>query len=272
MVEREETQCWNSGSRAQQSAETLPQPILSAEPELMWRFFGLRVGRKTEVIALVAFVLSVSGVLWQVFNFARGPVVQLFPPDLVVFTSSNKLGRNYTDQENFLLVIATMAYTNEGDVGHNATIRREYAEISFGNRTVQHRWYEFGSSDIKDKQLDFTRDSEARPFPLNAGSATSHETLFTAWAVSCEDADTKCNPRSNFANWDEFMRAVKSNGKVLITIRALTAASKIATASCEVKLRAWETDLLEREQWVTVPCTELGEVPHLDQYYTPCVI
>src|SRR5690349_7220304 len=88
------------------------------EPELAWNFLGLRVARKTEIIALVAFVLSVSGVLWQVFNYTLGAVVRLFPSDQIVVAAVNKIGRNYSGQDNLLALIATMSYVNEGDVGH----------------------------------------------------------------------------------------------------------------------------------------------------------
>ena len=114
-----------------------------AEPELIWSFLGLRVDRKTEIIALVAFVLSVSGVLWQVFNYTRGAVVRLFPTDQIVMTAANKIGRNYSGQDNLVALIANMTYVNDGDVGHNAIIRREYIALSFGGRDVEHRWYEF---------------------------------------------------------------------------------------------------------------------------------
>jgi len=38
---------------------------------------------KTEILALAAFMISISGILWQLLNYARGPVISLFPSDQV---------------------------------------------------------------------------------------------------------------------------------------------------------------------------------------------
>ena len=161
----------------------IPPAMVDAEP--MWNVFGLKVGRKTEIIALVAFVLSVSGVLWQVYTYTRGAVVRLFPTEQIVITATDALGRSYAGQDSLLSLIATMAYVNDGETGQNAIVRREYISMSLGQRNIEHRWYEFGSSDIESGTLKFKRDSEARPFPAVAASATSHETLFAPWAIDC---------------------------------------------------------------------------------------
>ncbi|MCG2671279.1 hypothetical protein ACFPFP_30545 [Bradyrhizobium sp. GCM10023182] len=244
----------------QKRQEAIPAAVAdtSAEPDLTWDVLGLRVGRKTEIIALVAFMLSLGGVLWQVFNFARGAVVQLFPSDQIVLTTVEKLGKNYRSQDNNLALIATMAYSNEGDVGHNAIVRREYITMTFGDRTVEHRWYEFGSSDLKDGALEFKRDSEARPFPVNAASAVSHETLFAAWEVDCGEGDKKCDPRGNFVQWDDFLAAAKANHKLVITTKAIVYPSTELTASCEIKLRQWEIDVLQTDQWLSATCSQPG--------------
>lgn len=258
MFERLEAEA-KAAERKRQEA-TPPQAVSGtpAEPELTWNVLGLRVGRKTEIIALVAFMLSLGGVLWQVFNFTRGAVVQLFPSDQIVLTTVDKLGKNYRSQDNNLALIANMAYSNEGDVGHNAIVRREYITMTFGDRTVEHRWYEFGSSDLKDGALDFKRDSEARPFPVNAASAVSHETLFAAWEVDCKAGDGTCSPRGNFVKWDDFLAAAKANPQLMITTKATVYPSTEVTASCEIKLRQWELDVLQTEQWLSATCSQPG--------------
>jgi hypothetical protein len=227
------------------------------EPALLWNFLGLQIARRTEILALVAFVLSVSGVLWQVFNYTRGAVVELFPTDQIVITATDKLGRNYKGQDNLVALTATMAYVNGGDVGHNAIIRREYIAFSFGSReVVEHRWYEFGSSDVQDGNFSFKREGEARPFPVNAGSAASHETLFAAWEIDCEHEPKGCYPGKYFIKWDDFLNAVRATNRISITTRAEVYPSKIVRASCEVRLRDWEVKILENEQWLSATCTD----------------
>lgn len=228
----------------------------SSEPEKLWNLFGLQVGRKTEIIALIAFVLSVSGLLWQVLSYTRGAVVRLFPTDQIVITSADKLGRNYSGQGNLLAIIATMTYVNDGDVGHNAIIRREYINFSLGNRNVEHRWYEFGSTDLKDDTLAFDRKSEAHPIPVIAASAESHETLFTAWEVDCEQAAAACDPAKNFVKWPDFISAIKAASQITLTTSADVYPSKRVSASCVLRLRPWEISILETKQWLSAVCTE----------------
>jgi hypothetical protein len=245
-----------------ESHETGAMPSVESRPsntELLWNFLGLQVARKTEILALAAFVLSMSGVLLQVIVFARGAVVTLFATDQIVMTATDKLGRNYTGQDNLLALIATMAYTNDGDTGHNAVVRREYLTFSLGDRHIEHRWYEFGSSDVQDGSLIFKRESEARPFPINAGSAVSHETLFTAWEIDCEGLAKGCDPAGNFVKWDDFLKIVRNKNVLSFATRAEIYPSKSVTAACVVRLRDWEIDVLERQKWLSAACTELGK-------------
>jgi hypothetical protein len=231
-------------------------PPAKPDVEPLWNVFGLRVGRKTEIIALVAFVLSVSGVCWQVFNYTRGAVVRLFPTDQIVFTASEALGRNYAGESNMLALIVSMSYVNDGETGHNAIIRREYVSISIGGRDIEHRWYEFGSSDVENSALKFKRDSEARPFPATAASATSHETLFAPWEIDCSQAAPPCDPGKNFITWADFISAIKTDPRIAVTTRADVYPSKKVAASCAVRLRDWEIGVLERDHWLSAACVD----------------
>jgi hypothetical protein len=196
-------------------------------------------------------------VLWQVFNYTRGAVVTLFPSDQIVITSANKLGRNYPGQPDLVALIAAIAYVNAGDIGHNAVVRQEYIRFSLGHRRIEHRWYEFGSFDLQDAQSHFKRESEARPFPVNAGSAVSHETLFTAWEVQCEQATKGCDAAQNFVKWDDFVKTLKSTNQLVITTGAQIYSKSPVEATCVVRLRDWEIAIIENEQWLAAACADI---------------
>lgn len=232
-----------------------PKPT-DPDDEPTWWLFGLRVGRKTEIIALAAFMLSVGGVLFQVFNYTRGAVVRLFPSDQIVITSTDKLGRRYVEERSRVAFIAAMDYVNDGDVGHNAVIRQERVVVSVGGHQVEHRWYEFGSSDIENGNLVFKRDSEARSFPVNAGSAVSHETLFTPWEIDCAENDKACDPRTNYWKWDEFLQAVKATPELSVTTSGVVYEGRTVNATCVVRLRAWEIDVLDKVGWLAPACID----------------
>jgi hypothetical protein len=44
----------------------------------------LEISRRTDILALAAFLLSLSGVIYQGSMFVRGPVVTLYPPQHVL--------------------------------------------------------------------------------------------------------------------------------------------------------------------------------------------
>jgi hypothetical protein len=232
----------------------------NSDAEPTWPLLGLQVGRKTEIIALAAFMLSIGGVLFQVFNYTRGAVVSIFPPDQIVITSTDKLGRRYAEEMKRVAFIAAMAYVNDGDIGHNAVIRQERLLVSVGGRKIEHRWYEFGSSDIEGNNLVFKRESEARPFAINAGSAVSHETLFSPWEVDCAEADKGCDPRANYLHWDDFLKAIRATSELSFTTTAIRAIRElsITNATCLVRLRQWEIDILEKSEWLAPACTDMS--------------
>jgi hypothetical protein len=232
------------------------RPPDSPDAEPIWNFLGLRIARKTEIIALVAFILSASGVIWQIIIYTRGAVVTLFPTDQIVLAATDKLGRNYSGEDSLLALIATMSYVNDGEAGQNAIIRREYISFALGASNIEHRWYEFGSSDVENIAQTFKRDSEARPFPVAASSATSHETLFAPWEIDCSAATTPCNAAKNFVKWSDFISAIKTNPSITFTTQADVYPSKRIAATCTAQLRGWEIDILEKEKWLTAACVD----------------
>jgi hypothetical protein len=226
-----------------------------ADTEPLWNFLGLRVARKTEIIALAAFTLSLGGVLWQIENLARGPVITLFSPDQIIIATADKLGRNYPGQPNLLLLIASMTYVNSGNTGHNAIIRRENISFSLEDREVEHQGDQFGYSDIKDGNLVFHADGPARPFPINASSAVTHETLFAAWPVQCDGATNRCDPRRNFVKWDDFLKEIKITKRFSVTMSAeVYSSGPVSAAACTVRLPDGVVKILEQEQWYAVTC------------------
>lgn len=48
------------------------------------RALRVEVERKTDIIALTAFLLALAGILFQAYHFIRGAQVILFPPEEVL--------------------------------------------------------------------------------------------------------------------------------------------------------------------------------------------
>lgn len=224
--------------------------------EMTWRILGLEIGRKTEILALAAFLMSATGAIWQIQNYLSGPVVHLFPSDQVVITNAQKLGRGYTSEAPLVRFIAALPYVNQGASGYNAVIRRERIQVTLANRVFEHRWYAFVTSDVKDGALDVKTDSEARPFALSAGSSASHETLFAPWEVECGSGQQQCDPSQNFLTWDVFLTNVSAVKRMEIITLADVYPRSVVTSRCVIVLRDWEIDVLRKEQWLSAACRE----------------
>jgi hypothetical protein len=91
---------------------------------------------------------------------------------------------------------------------------------------------------------------------VNAGSATSHETPFTAWEIDCDGGGKDCDPRGNFVVWDDFLKAIKISNKIEVTTLADVYSGGTVSAGCEIKLRDWEVAFLEKEQWIAAICSK----------------
>jgi hypothetical protein len=244
------------GAKVTKSEVPNAAPVAEEVSDFTWRFLGLEIGRKTEILALAAFLMSISGAMWQIQSYLSGPVVRLFPSDQIVVTNANKLGRAYEGEQPIVRFIAILPYVNQGASGYNAIIRRESIQVLIGDRTYEHRWYAFVTSDVKDGALDVKKESDARPFALPAGSSVSHETLFAPWEVDCEPNQKGCNPARNFLTWDAFLADVVTLKRMEVVTTAEIYSHSSVRSRCTILFRNWELDILRKEQWLSASCRE----------------
>ena len=84
--------------------------------------------RKTDILAFAAFLLGLGGIISQIVGYVRGPEVQLFAPHQVLF--------HYEDRaqgKSLIRFSAVLAYANAGQLGYNATVRRELMKYTIGD-------------------------------------------------------------------------------------------------------------------------------------------
>ncbi len=164
------------------------------------KMLGLDIERKTDILALAAFLIAVGGIVFQITNYFRGPVIRLFPPDQVVI---RKL--KYPNGEEFIGIVARMAYVNSGQTGYNGIIRRELVRFKLDGTVYEQVWHSFVSTDSIGDELVENRTIEAKPVPVNAASSESHETAFVPRRVRCLAEALDCNSNANFLTWEEFL-------------------------------------------------------------------
>jgi hypothetical protein len=197
--------CANSDSPASaRNASTQPE---KAKPV---QLFGLQVSYETSLLTLITFFLSISSLAWQAINYFEGPQVKLISPDQITIAPSDQVNFPNRDIEGpYVHFIARLSYVNSAAAGYNATVRYERVRVKVNGRHVfEGQWYNFVGSDAggKDGQnLIVEKKSYAHPFPLAAGTAESHETLFQPWEKQCPSQSTGCSADDNYVDWTTFI-------------------------------------------------------------------
>lgn len=217
------------------------------------------IDRKINLPAMIALAISVTTLGWQIGNYLAGPEVELFAPDQVVIASSEVAGFPNREGGPYAHIFGRMSYVNAGAAGYNATVRRESAMVSIpGRAPFEQRWYRFVSADATGTEGDtlaVEKLADAGPFPLAAGSSTTHLTLFQPWPHRCASKDATCDPRQNYVTWDKFLELTKDQREFDIQFVAETYdAEPRVVAKCKVKLSERSYAGLMSRSWASPAC------------------
>ena len=192
--------------------------------ELRW--FGLEIERKTNVISLVAFVLSAAGIASQAYFFLQGPRVGLQAPEQVVFYGD----RAADGSSVYLKIAARMAYVNTGQPGFNDAIKRETASVQIGQRGLNFFWKKYTASDADGATFRLNPKGDALPVAVNAGSVEAHETSFSP----APDSTSTPAKGVNFMTFADFQKLVETTGQIDVVLTFETFAGARGSTTCRV--------------------------------------
>lgn len=218
-----------------------------------------KIDYEVGVITLVTFVMSAASLGWQIFNYFQGAEVRLVPPDQIVLGSNEGLDIRSRDAGSYAHFIVRMSYVNEGAAGYNAAILREKVRITFeGHPPFEHQWYQFVTHDLSStdrNKIKVDKESDARPFPLPAGTSESHATLFQPWPKDCSPFAPPCNARDNYVIWQAFVDLLKDKRAFEVQIVADTINKKNAVmAKCKINMSNQALDNLVTAGWASPVC------------------
>lgn len=232
-------------------------------PEPIWKLGPLSVKRTTDVLALVAFILSIIGLLAQAKDYLRGAHVVFFPPEQVTFGSSKALKVYFQNKDQFLLLTAIMSYVNDGPAGFNAAIGREYLRFYVGGKKYQYAAHQtvntttelsaFGLSILSALKKD-----DSGPFAINSGSAISHEVLFEPHQVRCTIRDKECSGALSAIKWEDFKSAIKKDPNVRVTLLADVFGQDTRTVDCLITISKYDLAAFDtpEQEWGAPNCEE----------------
>jgi len=228
-------------------------------PEPTWALGPLSIKRTTDILALVAFILSVIGLLAQAREYWRGANAVLFAPEQVTFGSTKAL-KVYFQKDEFLIVTAIMSYVNDAAAGYNAAIGREYVRFDIDGKRYQYLAHHMVSTSSESSAITVTPKDDSGPFAVSAGSAVSHEVLFEPHPVKCADGDRDCAGRLPAIRWSDFKTAVRKNPVIMVTLLADVYGKGTLSVQCRVTLNANDLEAFEKEkadeQWSGPDCYE----------------
>ena len=221
------------------------------------RFLGIEVERKTSILALAAFLLSLSSIGYQIFSFLKGPEVTLAKSRQVIIYMYPAADTS----ERFLTLVTTLAYVNNGQPGNNAVVMEERVSFALDGKEYKYNWHEFvsitllpraGTPDTRgERGIDLGQTRTSSPFVVAAGGAEAHETWF---APRFDD---------QFVGREAVVRALESalkGGHLLWKFQfyAETLNDGTKTADCEITISArLAQQILSQELgWAALNCNQ----------------
>jgi hypothetical protein len=174
------------------------------------RPFGLLISRKIELLALAAFAIAMSTLFIQLKGCIEGPKVKLFPPDQVFLIKEGP----YSDGKTRVRFGANMVYVNSAQKGYNGIVQHEYLRFYIGNKKYEHNGERFVEFEGSPGKIQINNPKNAKPFSVNAGDTTSHQTYFIAWPKRCTTKKPHpCDVLKNHVYWEDFIQDLKERVK-----------------------------------------------------------
>jgi len=198
------------------------------------RLVGLEIDRKTDVVSLVAFLLSIMSLITHGWLFLAGPQVALQAPEQMVFY-------NYTDadQKQYLAIAARMAYVNTAQAGYNDAVKSESATVIVGERRLRFLWSKYTASDADGHLFKLNPKGDALPVPINAGGVEAHETSFSPLPNPANTAMVGVN----YLEFSDFKKLIETVDEIVVILRYETFGGTIGEARCrsivDSSMRRW---------------------------------
>lgn len=191
----------------------------------MNRFFHIEIDTKTDIVSLTALILSIAGLLGQVYAFLQGPNVLLQPPEQITFFSSPSAD----GQTNYLGITVPLAYVNTGQPGFNDAIKKETLSLFFGRKKLDFQWFQYVESNSIGKKFNLNPKKDAQLVAINAGAVEAHETYF--FPVTPTDDYGK-----NFIKYTDFEKAIQKENEVQVEINFETFSGIKKELDCHIVL------------------------------------
>jgi hypothetical protein len=213
----------------------------------------LVVVRRTDLLAAAAFVLSITGLSYQLWQFVRGANPQMYNPDtLYVFFD------RYANGIVATRIAGQLSFTNNGDAGHNAIIRDVSAKVTVGKRVFDENWLSFAKVTRSDTEQNFSIKESAHPMVVDGGSASSYLVTFSPRVNDCVESSAICNQAQDFVSDVDFVASLLNSKELMITFTGtLFDSTRTLITKCRSSITSDMVDTISANRWYAARCTSV---------------
>lgn len=207
------------------------------------KLFGIEIERKTDILAMAAFLISIGSIIGQFALLIRGAEIVLDGPrQLVLYFEEPIGGRGY------LNAISSQIYVNKGTPGYDDILKSEALVLQLKGHPIELTAQEkVWSTASGDKLILKQRDSWA-PARIRAGDFVSNETLYVPYP-----SNTSSERDINFLSKSDFISALGASKELKVILKSETYGRSKLYSECIIVVRDVLAGLKEKG-WSSLKC------------------
>lgn len=215
--------------------------IINPQNDSIMKFIGIEIEKKTDILAMAAFLLSLGSIAGQAILLMRGSEIVLDGPRQIILFFESRLS-----SRNFLNAVSTQIYVNNGSSGFDDILKSETLLLTIAGKRIQLESQDSVDSTRNGDKLVFRSRQAWKPAKIKAGDFISNETLYVPYP-SPRDSDENAIDRADVE------KLLSRSSDLKIELIAKTYGGDKLTSNC--LLKAAEIQLsLEEKGWASLAC------------------
>jgi len=211
-------------------AENVSRPLrtFAEVPYMKLSLSKLRFKEDIDILALTAFVGSALSLLWQAFDYLRGPEIEIVKLDQIVFFEE-ELRSGDANILKAVKIAAPISMYNLGAPNFDDVVLAESMTVTLESCSIGYWPLNFVRlTKEPDGNLRIKYDRDWGAFSVKYGEALSHSVEFTPLSTELSAVDARC------ITLDGFLEDSNSANKISIELEMSTAYGRTPRATCEI--------------------------------------
>ena len=206
---------------------------------MSFRFLGIEIERKTDVLAFAAFVISIGSIVAQFVNLVRGPEIILDGPKIVTLYSGTASNR-----KDYLRIAAGFTYLNKGSPGYDDILKSESVTVEMDKISLRLTAKNYIETSGAGKNMERVFKNDAIPVALKSGAVTNHETEFFPFPGN------KTKEEYDQAEISQFLSMLEKSASLRIKFLITTYEGEQINKECTLKPKKVASNLKDGEKTI----------------------